>query len=81
MVISEPPPALVLDVCFAAGLRVQRAALRQLGILPPFRPLNPKTEIEPQIARMDTDDERVMETIFKPVGCILQSVKLREIRG
>ena len=29
--------------------------------------LNPKTEIEPRISRMDTDQERVMETIFKPV--------------
>jgi hypothetical protein len=43
--------------------------------------LNPKTEIEPRISRMDTDYERVMETIFKPVWCILKSVKIRAIRG
>jgi hypothetical protein len=30
---------------------------------------------------MDTDYERVMETIFKPVWCILRSVKISEIRG
>ena len=30
---------------------------------------------------MDTDYERVMETIFKPVWCILKSVKIRVIRG
>jgi hypothetical protein len=43
--------------------------------------MNPKTEIEPRISRMDTDDERVLETIFKPVWCILKSVKIRVIRG
>jgi hypothetical protein len=48
---------------------------------------NPKTEIEPRMARMArmarifTDYERVMETIFKPVWCILISVKIRAIRG
>jgi hypothetical protein len=46
---------------------------------------NPKTEIEPQpersgdsrrqITRIDTDYEKVVETIFKPVWCILKSVK------
>jgi hypothetical protein len=41
--------------------------------------LNPKTEIEPRISRMDTDYERVMEMIFKPVWCILKSVKIRAI--
>jgi hypothetical protein len=30
---------------------------------------------------MDTDYERVVETIFKPVRCILKSVKIRAIRG
>jgi hypothetical protein len=30
---------------------------------------------------MGTDYERVMETIFKPVQCILKSVKIRAIRG
>jgi hypothetical protein len=42
-------------------------------------PLNPKTEIEPRISRKGTDEERVMETIFKPVWCILKSVKIRVI--
>jgi hypothetical protein len=32
-----------------------------------------------QVARMGTDVERVMETIFKPVRCILKSVKIRAI--
>jgi len=41
--------------------------------------MNPKTEIEPRISRMDTDYERVMETILKPVRCILKSVKIRAI--
>jgi hypothetical protein len=27
--------------------------------------MNPKTEIEPQISQMDTDDEEVMEDLFK----------------
>jgi hypothetical protein len=27
----------------------------------------PKTEIEPQISQMDTDDEEVMEDLSKPV--------------
>jgi hypothetical protein len=38
-----------------------------------------RTEIEPRMARMGTDYERVMETIFKPVRCILKSVKIRAI--
>jgi hypothetical protein len=33
------------------------------------------------MARRGTDEERVMETIFKPVWCILKSVKIRAIRG
>jgi hypothetical protein len=28
---------------------------------------NPKTEIEPQISQMDTDDQEVMEDLSKPV--------------
>ena len=28
--------------------------------------MNPKTEMEPRIPRKGTDEERVMETIFKP---------------
>jgi hypothetical protein len=43
--------------------------------------LNPNSEIEPRISRKGTDEERVMETIFKPVWCILISVKIRAIRG
>jgi hypothetical protein len=43
--------------------------------------INPKTEMEPRMARKGTDEERVMETIFKPVRCILKSVKIRAIRG
>ena len=55
----------------------------------PAHGFNPKTEIEPQssaaqmaeleipdlrqITRIDTDDEEVAETIFKPVWCILKS--------
>jgi hypothetical protein len=41
----------------------------------------PENRIEPRMARMGTDYERVMETIFKPVRCILKSVKIRAIRG
>jgi hypothetical protein len=29
--------------------------------------MNPKTEIEPQISQMDTDDEEVMKDLSKPV--------------
>jgi hypothetical protein len=36
---------------------------------------NPKTEIEPRITRIDTDDEEVVKTISKPDWCILKSVK------
>jgi hypothetical protein len=43
--------------------------------------LNPNSEIEPRISRKGTDEERVMETIFKPVWCILISVKIRAIRA
>jgi hypothetical protein len=39
----------------------------------------PNSEIEPRISRKGTDEERVMETIFKPVWCILKSVKIRVI--
>jgi hypothetical protein len=38
-------------------------------------PLNPKTEIEPRITRIDTDYEEVVEAISKPVWCILKSIK------
>jgi hypothetical protein len=48
---------------------------------PSRRVENPKTEIEPRMARMGTDYERVMETILKPVRCILKSVEIRAIRG
>jgi hypothetical protein len=43
--------------------------------------MNPNSEIEPRISRKGTDEERVMETIFKPVWCILKSVKIRVICG
>jgi hypothetical protein len=38
-------------------------------------PLNPKTEIEPRITRIDTDGEKLVETIFKPIECVLKSVQ------
>jgi hypothetical protein len=34
--------------------------------IPARKPLNPKTEIEPQITQIDTDFEEVVETIMKP---------------
>jgi len=37
--------------------------------------LNPKTDIEPRITRIETDYEEVLEMIPKLVWCILKSVK------
>jgi hypothetical protein len=38
-----------------------------VGLAIELREFNPKTEIEPQISQMDTDDEEVMEDLSKPV--------------
>jgi hypothetical protein len=42
--------------------------------IPRLPGFNPKTEIEPRITGISKDYEEVMETIAKPVWCILKSV-------
>jgi hypothetical protein len=51
---------------------IRKSAVEAKGSL---RSLNPKTEIEPRITRIDTDYEEVVAMIFKPVWCIMKSVK------
>jgi hypothetical protein len=39
----------------------------RIGCWEAFRRFNPKTEIEPQISQMATDDQEVMKDLSKPV--------------
>ena len=73
---------LLLEICFLLEAPERAIGLEggEMGVESLWRSrFNPKTEIEPRISQKGTDEERVMETIFKPVWCILKSVKIRVI--